>query len=418
MIVAHLRPRIFAPGDWIIRTGDVGDEMYFVSSGAIEIQDSHGHHRTTLGAGDYFGEIVLLLDTTRTASARAATYCDVFALSKKDFGDVLRHFPDMLPVLQRMAEVRIGQDLLRSLLPREKYFSECSPEFLQDIEGKFSLRKFGANETILDQEARESDPHLIFVIAGAAQIVDPAKRVVAKLSVGSFFGHSDVLAPLLLQPQEAKLLLRGLTNCSVRSASDVDEISLFILRSSDLESLLREHRSDATRIELGLRQQLREQVDGSDSIFAAKTNNKKMMESNLSNNKKFVRDEGLLQRRVSTFLLPTISAAGSPPSPGSPLLSREQKKLTDSMKRLSKMSPQSSPADLSGSISCVDFSFPQKLSLPVSDLFHRSSQSPIKSMIDQYSVDHMSPAEAAAALAALMKLQQRLVEKLTASSSS
>lgn len=357
MIVAHLHPRIFAPGDWIIRTGDVGDEMYFISSGAIEIQDSLGHHRTTLGPGDYLGEIVLLLDTTRTASARAKSYCDVFVLSKLDFGKVLKHFPDMLPVLQSLAEVRIGQDLLRSLLPREKYFSDCTPEFLHYLEAKFLLHKFQADEIILSAKERETEPRLLFVVSGTCQLVDQSGRMVTKLSGGAFFGQTDVFAHQILLPAEAQMLLnRSLPDCFVRASPYHDGDAgtvIFSLKASDVKNLLEDCAADRGRLERTLRRQLREQEeDGqSDSIFAAKVANKKMMESNFSNNKKVVRDEGLLRRRVSTMLLP-IGGASQTPHP----LSKEQKTLSDSMKRLSRMgstSQQSTSSRDSGSSMCV-----------------------------------------------------------------
>jgi CRP-like cAMP-binding protein len=55
---------------------------------------------------------VLLLDSQRTASARAKTYCDLFVLSKQDLGEVLKSFPEQRPVLQAMAETRIGRTAL------------------------------------------------------------------------------------------------------------------------------------------------------------------------------------------------------------------------------------------------------------------------------------------------------------------
>ncbi|MEK6797258.1 MAG: ion transporter [Spirochaetota bacterium] len=83
-----LRPLIYLPNDYIIRQGEYGDCMYFLSSGDVEVIVSD-IKVATLGAGSPFGETALIQGEKRMASIRAMTYCDVYRLSKQDF-DVLR----------------------------------------------------------------------------------------------------------------------------------------------------------------------------------------------------------------------------------------------------------------------------------------------------------------------------------------
>jgi hypothetical protein len=79
-------------GDTIIREGNVGQEMFFVNSGIVEISVAGvviAHKRV----GMYFGEVALISAVPRTATALAATDCDMFTLSRGAFERILLYFP-------------------------------------------------------------------------------------------------------------------------------------------------------------------------------------------------------------------------------------------------------------------------------------------------------------------------------------
>jgi voltage-gated potassium channel len=59
--------------------------------------------------GDFFGEIVLLLNVPRTASVKALTYCDIFELSRNSLLEVLNVFPDYRHLLTEQAEKRMSR---------------------------------------------------------------------------------------------------------------------------------------------------------------------------------------------------------------------------------------------------------------------------------------------------------------------
>ncbi|MCX7633175.1 MAG: ion transporter [Turneriella sp.] len=106
-IVLHLKPVLFTPGDYIFRKGEMGDRMYFISKGRVEIvSDDGGTVYATLSDGAFFGEIALLFSTERTASARAAGYCDLYTLDKFTFDSVIAKFPEVARQVQEMAEER------------------------------------------------------------------------------------------------------------------------------------------------------------------------------------------------------------------------------------------------------------------------------------------------------------------------
>ena len=83
-LAARLTPVHASAGDELIRVGDHGDRFYVVDKGEVEILVDGAPPRRE-GEGTYFGEIALLRDVPRTATVRAATDTDLFALDRDDF---------------------------------------------------------------------------------------------------------------------------------------------------------------------------------------------------------------------------------------------------------------------------------------------------------------------------------------------
>ncbi|HYT50711.1 MAG TPA: MFS transporter [Gaiellaceae bacterium] len=78
-------------GETIFHQGDHGDRFYIVESGEIEIEID-GREANVLGPGDHFGEIALLRDIPRTATARARKETQLYALDRDAFlGAVTGH---------------------------------------------------------------------------------------------------------------------------------------------------------------------------------------------------------------------------------------------------------------------------------------------------------------------------------------
>lgn len=57
-----------------------------------------------LSAGDYFGDIAVILNTPRAADARAVTAMEMYVLKKSDFMSVLVTFPELKKHFEAMAE--------------------------------------------------------------------------------------------------------------------------------------------------------------------------------------------------------------------------------------------------------------------------------------------------------------------------
>jgi CPA1 family monovalent cation:H+ antiporter len=103
-IAALLRPVFTVPNTHVVRNGDVGDGMYFISSGAAEVRVPGRALR--LGRGEFFGELALLTNQRRSADVVALTYCQLLWLSEEDFRTFLQTHPVLLEQLQQVAEDR------------------------------------------------------------------------------------------------------------------------------------------------------------------------------------------------------------------------------------------------------------------------------------------------------------------------
>jgi len=71
-------------GTTIIVQGTPGELFYVIASGEVDVLHD-GDHVTTLGQGDYFGEIALLHHVERTAACVARTDVELYALNSENF---------------------------------------------------------------------------------------------------------------------------------------------------------------------------------------------------------------------------------------------------------------------------------------------------------------------------------------------
>ena len=113
--VAH-----FDKGATIFSFGDVGDTLYIVREGTVQVfVENYEGRKIILGEntrGDIFGEISLLDGGPRTATAVATEDAELFALERQDLLDLITKHPhaamDLLTVVGR--RLRATDELLRT----------------------------------------------------------------------------------------------------------------------------------------------------------------------------------------------------------------------------------------------------------------------------------------------------------------
>ncbi len=74
----------FAPGDVIFSAGDQGTHMFVVRDGTVNIE-AEGLPIEEVGPGGIFGELALIDSASRSATAIAATACELVTLDERAF---------------------------------------------------------------------------------------------------------------------------------------------------------------------------------------------------------------------------------------------------------------------------------------------------------------------------------------------
>ena len=95
----------YPAGATIFKEGDKGDRMYFVQSGAVELRVG-GKPVMTAEAGTFFGEMALIEDAPRSASAHAATDCALMPVDRARFEYLVRMTPDFVLEMMRTIAAR------------------------------------------------------------------------------------------------------------------------------------------------------------------------------------------------------------------------------------------------------------------------------------------------------------------------
>ncbi len=110
-IAEKMQRHSFAPGDVIIRQGDLGETFYLVRSGTLDVMRRAAavdpeHHVVTLGPGTCFGERALIEDELRNASVVAAEEVEIYALAKTDFWRLLGQIPNFRALIRKIGPKR------------------------------------------------------------------------------------------------------------------------------------------------------------------------------------------------------------------------------------------------------------------------------------------------------------------------
>ena len=107
-LLTYFKPRSAVPGERLIHKGDAADEVFFISSGMVEV--SVGGRRIRLGPGDFFGEMALLSGAPRSADVTAIDYCQLLTLGVKDFQGFVSKHPELRAKLDDVAAARAAMN--------------------------------------------------------------------------------------------------------------------------------------------------------------------------------------------------------------------------------------------------------------------------------------------------------------------
>jgi len=100
-VAERMTRRQYMPGETIIREGEVGEELFLISEGEVEV-DREGREVARLGPGDFFGELALMSGNPRNANVIATRPVDTYVLGKDDFDAAIQASASFRDQLRRV----------------------------------------------------------------------------------------------------------------------------------------------------------------------------------------------------------------------------------------------------------------------------------------------------------------------------
>ncbi|MFO1084598.1 MAG: cyclic nucleotide-gated ion channel [Reyranellaceae bacterium] len=111
-IVGKLRTRYYPARVTVVRRGDAGDSMFFISSGEVEVRLPTGGS-VKLSDGAFFGEMALLERQPRSASVATTRPTTLLVLYASDFYEIASHIPALAEAVEVEARRRREENLGR-----------------------------------------------------------------------------------------------------------------------------------------------------------------------------------------------------------------------------------------------------------------------------------------------------------------
>jgi CRP-like cAMP-binding protein len=102
----------FAAGEFVFKEGELGTEMYIVHEGRVEIAKQVGGESKALAVlekGDFFGEMAILEDLPRAASARSLVDSKLLMINGSTFDQMLRTNPEIAVRMMRKLSGRLRE---------------------------------------------------------------------------------------------------------------------------------------------------------------------------------------------------------------------------------------------------------------------------------------------------------------------
>ena len=149
----RLTSAFFPQGAWIVTEGEVGDSMYFIAEGAVEmISTKTNAVIASLRTGEFFGEVAVLFRETRLASVRAKQPTSAFRLAATDLHAILEQYPAIKTAIIMQGEQRKGQMITGSSTPGSQVYRALYDYAGQEGDGRLLQFNKGDQITILRKQ--------------------------------------------------------------------------------------------------------------------------------------------------------------------------------------------------------------------------------------------------------------------------
>jgi len=185
-----------AQDEIIFREGDHADCLYFIESGTVSLYIEKFNSIQEIqeaGAGDWFGEVAVVTDGYRTASAKAKEATRLRTVSSTNFHSLLAQEPDISRVIHAVVNARNEKLVLEEKMLNVTGYRDRDRDMHISIKGDASLR-----ESAMERPRYESvvDKHLE-TLAGCFEDL-LVNRTAHRIMVG--FNNGEIRVSTVLDP--------------------------------------------------------------------------------------------------------------------------------------------------------------------------------------------------------------------------
>lgn len=191
-VIPELERITLKAGAVLFSAGDPGDSAYVIETGTIRIS-TNDLPLNELGAGEIFGEMSLLNNQPRTASASAQTDATLIRVSRRGFLRLLDIQPDLADHLTRAMQALMRHSLLATALRR--ICGTLDETTLRAIEEEFRWETYAPGDVILRQ-GEEGEDALVIVSGRVRATLNGGdqERVLGEVGSGTIVGEMSLLS--------------------------------------------------------------------------------------------------------------------------------------------------------------------------------------------------------------------------------
>ena len=160
---ALAQERKFPAGQEIFQAGALGDGVYFVKSGSVEISAGQGNSRvfSRLGPAEIFGEMAIIEDRPRSATVKTVEETEVYFIPRTDMLAFLDHSPALKQALLEQISRRLrefNQVHVRELIQSEHLamIGRLAQGIVHDLRGPLTIINLSAESLVFDEMAGET----------------------------------------------------------------------------------------------------------------------------------------------------------------------------------------------------------------------------------------------------------------------
>jgi CRP-like cAMP-binding protein len=192
-ILEILQLRTFQPGEIVVHVGDPGKSIYLLVHGEVEVHEGEDEKSKTLArlvSGSVFGEMALITDAPRIASAVALRESHILELPLEDLEAAAEDMDDITWAVAKFTRKRF----LNNLLVTSPVFSPFSPKERREILDRFTSVGVPTDEIVIREGM--PGPGLYLILGGEVEVnkFEGDTRVhLANLKEGSVFGEISLV---------------------------------------------------------------------------------------------------------------------------------------------------------------------------------------------------------------------------------